>query len=374
MRIYCYLCMVLNMKKVFHIVTHFDVGGAERVAVNIAKSRTEGYEYHVVELVRAHSQFTKVFTNELREAGIRYHRAHVPDVHFHYVFQRIAAIVFPLWFLPLFLKHRPAAIHTHTEMPDLAVWWLFTLFPRLLKGCKVVRTIHNTVLWTGLKNTGRRVERFFIRHGCNVAISQSVLDNYVREYGQTPPIIYNGVEETVQRSCEWVQKENINILFAGRLEPQKGISTLIELVKRMKDDSRFHFYIVGDGSLRPVVERELGSLPCVTLHAPVHGLAACLSSFDYMLMPSEFEGLSIMSIEASLAGLPVIANSCPGLRDTLPLDWPLAVCQNSLDEYAEIFKNLEKRANGSVLSKKAQVFARRMFGVRRMQEEYEKRY
>lgn len=190
------------MKKVFHIVTHFDVGGAERVAVNIAKSRTEGYEYHVVELVRAHSQFTKVFTNELREAGIRYHRAHVPDVHFHYVFQRIAAIVFPLWFLPLMLKHRPAAVHCHTEMPDLAVWWFFTLFPRLLRRCKVVRTIHNTVLWTGLKNTGRRVERFFIRNGCNVAISQSVRDSYAKEYGQTPPIIYNGVEETPQRKCE----------------------------------------------------------------------------------------------------------------------------------------------------------------------------
>ena len=50
------------MKKVFHIVSHFDVGGAERVAVNIAKSRTEGYEYHVVELLRAPSQFTKVLT------------------------------------------------------------------------------------------------------------------------------------------------------------------------------------------------------------------------------------------------------------------------------------------------------------------------
>ena len=37
-------------KRVFHIVSHFDVGGAERVAVNIAKSQTEGFEYHVVEL------------------------------------------------------------------------------------------------------------------------------------------------------------------------------------------------------------------------------------------------------------------------------------------------------------------------------------
>lgn len=374
MRIYCYLCMVLNMKKVFHIVTHFDVGGAERVAVNIAKSRTEGYEYHVVELVRAHSQFTKVFTNELREAGIRYHRAHVPDVHFRYVFQRIAAIVFPLWFLPLMLKHRPAAVHCHTEMPDLAVWWFFTLFPRLLRRCKVVRTIHNTVLWTGLKNTGRRVERFFIRNGCNVAISQSVRDSYAKEYGQTPPIIYNGVEETPQRKCELGGATSVNILFAGRLEPQKGISTLIEIVKRLKDDGRFHFYIVGDGRLRPVVEREIGALPCVTLHAPIHGLAACLSSFDYMLMPSEFEGLGLMSVEASLAGVPVIANMCPGLCETLPPDWPLAVHGNSIDEYMDIFKTLEKRANGSVLVENAQTFARRMFSVRRMQEEYEKIY
>ena len=162
------------MKKVFHIISHFDVGGAERVAVNIAKSRTEGFEYHVVELVRARSPFTRVFVSELRSAGIRYHRAYMPDVRFHYVFERLAAALFPLWFLPLFLRHRPAVVHCHTEMPDLAVSWFFTLFPRLLVGCKVVRTIHNTRLWTGLKATGRRAERFFIRRGANVAISVSV--------------------------------------------------------------------------------------------------------------------------------------------------------------------------------------------------------
>lgn len=362
------------MKKVFHIVTHFDVGGAERVAVNIAKSRTEGYEYHIVELLRANSQFTKVFIKELDEAGIRYHRAHVPPIRFHYVFERLAAVVFPLWFVPLFLKHRPAAIHSHTEMPDLAVWWLFTLFPGLLKGCKVVRTIHNTVLWTGLKKTGRRVERFFMRHACNVAISVSVRDNYAKEYGQTPPIIYNGVAETPQQQCEGLSGGAINILFAGRFEPQKGISTLIEVVKRLKDDRRLHFYIVGDGSLRADIERELGNQENVTLHAPIYGLAAYLSSFDYMFMPSEFEGLSIMSIEASLAGLPVIANSCPGLRDTLPPDWPLAVTRNSIDSYMGIFKNLEKRANGNALSKDAVLFAKEMFGIRRMQEAYEELY
>ena len=101
------------MKKIFHIITHFDVGGAERVAVSIAKSPSPGFEYHIVELVRARSEFTKVFIAELESAGIHYHRANVPNVRFHYVFERLAAMVFPLWFLPLFLRlRRPSSTAT----------------------------------------------------------------------------------------------------------------------------------------------------------------------------------------------------------------------------------------------------------------------
>ena len=39
------------MKRVFHIISHFDMGGAERVAVNIAKSGNPDIEYHIVELI-----------------------------------------------------------------------------------------------------------------------------------------------------------------------------------------------------------------------------------------------------------------------------------------------------------------------------------
>lgn len=362
------------MKKIFHIISHFDMGGAERVAVNIARSGTQGYEYHIVELVRAHSGFTRVFINELEDAGIRYHRAVVPEVHFHYLFERLAAVTFPLWFLPLFLKHRPAVIHTHTEMPDLAVWCFFRLFPSLLKGCKVIRTIHNTQLWTGLKHTGQRVERFFICQGANVAISPSVQESYRKEYGAATPIIYNGVAETPQSRYDGLVKGKTNILFAGRLEPQKGVATLIEIVKRLRGEGNLHFHIIGDGSLRGDVESELGPLPNVTLRPPIHGLAGCLASFDYLLMPSEFEGLSIMSIEASLAALPVIANSCVGLRDTLPPRWPLCVTDNDIGQYVRILTDLPARLDRRRLGTEAQAFARMHFGIRRMQEAYEALY
>ncbi len=363
-----------KVKKVFHIISHFDLGGAERVAVNIAKSDNEDFEYHIVEVIRGGTPFTKVFIRELEAAGIRYHRAFIPEVHFHYLFERLAAMLFPLWFVFLFLRHRPDIIHSHTEVPDMGVRLFFRLFPRLTRRCKVVRTIHNTRLWTGMKGTGRRVERFFLKHNANVSISAAVSESYEKEYGDPGRIIYNGVSRVMQKPYEDIVKGKTNILFAGRLEPQKGVRVLIETVKRLADDGRFHFHIIGDGSLQESIEREIGSLECVSLRSTVYGLQAYLSSFDFMFMPSEFEGLSMMSIEASMEGLPVVASDRPGLRDTLPGDWCLKSKNNTAEEYAGIFRDPELAHRKEQLGAIACAFAERNFGIKRMQERYEAFY
>ena len=47
------------MKHVFHIITHLDAGGAERVAFNIAKSDNPAIEYHIVEVVHSSSEFSR---------------------------------------------------------------------------------------------------------------------------------------------------------------------------------------------------------------------------------------------------------------------------------------------------------------------------
>ena len=38
----------MKRTRVFHFISHFDLGGAERVAANIAKSGNGKIEYHVV--------------------------------------------------------------------------------------------------------------------------------------------------------------------------------------------------------------------------------------------------------------------------------------------------------------------------------------
>ena len=408
--------------RTFHLITHFSLGGAERVAANIAESQTHGMEYHVVEIMRGRTAYTPKFIAELEQAGVRCHRSWMPDVSFHFLFERIAALLFPLRMLYIMLRWRPDVIHTHTETPDLALYVFSRMFPFMLRRVKIVRTIHNTRLWTGLPRTAQWVETFFKSNNANIAISDSVRDSYAERFGEVPPIINNGVAEVEQKDyfntstpqgvhlsqvhqqhlytstpplgfCRLPEQEHLNIsnlntstpqhlniLFAGRLEPQKGVVVLCEVLKMLAGDARFFFTIAGDGSQRTLVEQTLADIASsgkpinAQLVPPIFGLAGYMQSFDYLFMPSEFEGLSMLSMEASLNRLPVIANACPGLADTLPADWALLAHDNSIDDYRHIFNELLPTADHDALTQRAYAFAKDRFSVRTMQERYEARY
>ena len=420
--------------RIFHLITHFSLGGAERVAANIAESQTHGMEYHVVEIMRGRTAYTPKFIGELEKAGVRCHRSWMPDVSFHFLFERIAALLFPLRMLYIMLRWRPDVIHTHTETPDLALYVFSRVFPRMLRRVKIVRTIHNTRLWTGLPRTAQWVEAFFKSRNANIAISDSVRDSYADRFGEVAPIINNGVAEVEQKdyfnistsqgvhlsqvhqqhlntstsqhlntsggalvssapttsqhlnisggalvSSAPTTPQHLNILFAGRLEPQKGVTVLCKVLKMLAGDTRFFFTIAGDGSQRTLVEQTLAEIDAegksvnAQLVPPIFGLAGYMQSFDYLFMPSEFEGLSMLSMEASLNRLPVIANACPGLADTLPADWSLLAHGNNIDDYRRIF-NLLPTADRDALTQQAYAFAKERFSVRTMQERYEAWY
>ena len=366
------------MRRVFHIISHFDLGGAERVAANIASSPTEGIEWHVVEIQRGRSAYTPRFIAELKAKGVHVHRALMPDVRFHFLLERLEALLFPLRFLCLWLRWRPDVVHAHTEGPDMCVVLTFTLFPWLCKRVRFVRTIHNTRLWTGQPWIGGRVERFYQRYAVNVAISQSVLESYLQSYRSLSrlPIIYNGVPEVPQRPYPHLVSGKVNILFSGRFEPQKGIRTLIEVVQRVaeREDCPYYFHLFGDGSRREELVAALGGIPCVSIQGPLFGLSEQLGGFDYMFMPSEFEGLSMVAIEASMAGLPNIINDAPGLGETLPEDWPLTVEGNDVEAFVRIFREVLPSADRVSLGRRAHDYVAARFSLAAMQAGYEQIY
>lgn len=359
---------------VFHVISHLDVGGAERVAFSIASSTNPAVDYHIVEVIRGRSAFTQHMIRELRQRHIAYHRSYVPAIRFHYLFEKLATWLFPLWFLWLFLRYKPAIIHSHTEIPDLAVYRFFQWFPWLLRRVGLVRTIHNTQLWTGMSHTGQHVEAFFQAHSANIAISESVQESYQKRYAALPPIIYNGVAPVEQRRYAQLKMGKINVLFAGRFEEQKGIDVLIAVIKALEKDERYHFHVMGSGTLQALVEHELSGMSHVSLSAPLAHLSHYLASFDYLFMPSRFEGLSILALEANFNGLPIVGNACPGLRDTLPTDWPLFVANNDMSAYLRLFSVQLQTFSRAQLQQQAYEFVAQHFSMATMQQRYETVY
>jgi len=92
------------------------------------------------------------------------------------------------------------------------------------------------------------------------------------------------------------------ILFAGRLSPEKGILELLEAARGLP------LIVAGDGPLRDRVPSALGMLPHEQL-VPLYGRAAIVAC------PSHREGFGVVCAEAMAHGRPVVASAVGGLLD-----------------------------------------------------------
>jgi glycosyltransferase involved in cell wall biosynthesis len=111
-------------------------------------------------------------------------------------------------------------------------------------------------------------------------------------------------------------EQKSDVIFAGRLLPNKNVELLVravKLVKRTKPDLRC--LIVGNGPERERLEQLVAELKLennVTFynfledHNELYGL---MKSSKMFVLPSVREGFSLVSIEANACGIPVITTS-----------------------------------------------------------------
>lgn len=96
-----------------------------------------------------------------------------------------------------------------------------------------------------------------------------------------------------------------------------------------------------------------------------------MGSFDFLFMPSNYEGFGLISVEASLTRTPIIVNWCAGVNETLPEDWPLKVMDNNVADYIDLYKNKLLSFDYKELADKAYKYAQEHFSLEKMQKEYE---
>jgi len=101
--------------------------------------------------------------------------------------------------------------------------------------------------------------------------------------------------------------ERLNLLFLGRLDRQKGFDILLDAAGRV--GGNVHFHVVGS-SVREI-DRGTQTIPAnMTLHGwqAREVAAGFVAACDAVVMPSRWEGLPLVALEAMRAGKAILAS------------------------------------------------------------------
>jgi glycosyltransferase involved in cell wall biosynthesis len=293
-------------------ITDLDPGGAERALVQVAtRLDRRRWEPHVFCLDAG-----GVLVAELRAAGIEV-------VCLGATRRRDFLVVWPLY------RHlaalRPAILQTFLFHANI-VGRLAGMAARvrfIVSGIRVAEKRSRLRLWID-----RVTDGLVTQHVC---VSRDVADFSIKRGGLPSAkisVIPNGVDFDRYANAApadltqfGVPRGSRVLLFVGRLDPQKGPLQLLEASAQLfPDHSDLHLVIVGDGPLGA----ELRSWTLArNLESRVHfagrqeNVAGLMRAADLFVLPSQWEGLPNVVLEAMAAGTPIVATAVEGIRELL---------------------------------------------------------
>ena len=118
----------------------------------------------------------------------------------------------------------------------------------------------------------------------------------------------------------------VNVLIAARLEPRKGVTVLLSAFKQVLDslpEKNACLYLVGpDRGEQRAIEQRIEQL-AVGAHVRLLGAVApnamntLLKKMDIVVVPSLYEGMPLIVLEAMSCGKPVIASRLAGVSKVI---------------------------------------------------------
>ena len=211
----------------------------------------------------------------------------------------------------------PEVVHFHL---GVSLYGLLPCFFR--KKTKLIYTFH-TIAEKDYEGLVRKLCFIGIKYGnlTPVAITETVRDSIRDIYGLSEvKMIYNGIELSKYYNDK-KDNEIICLIAVGQIWKAKNHFFLVDVMARLCDRSekvKYKLMILGDGPLREELQKYIekkGLTSVIELKGNVNNVADYLAEADIFVLSSNYEGLSLATMEAMASSLPVVSLDVGGMKD-----------------------------------------------------------
>ena len=228
--------------------------------------------------------------------------------------------VFAETILHVALEFSPDILHSHH------LWLVSAVARRILPDIPMVTSCHSTDLrqFVQCPHLRQRVLPDCLNIDRVLALSQDQAEKISEIYGiakERINIVGGGYDKELFSPGKKPKPPPIHLLYAGKLSLAKGVDWLLRTFIGL-EDRRLHLHLAGSGSGEEAelclrLAEEAGDR--VTIHGRIsqQELARLMGLCHVFILPSFYEGLPLVLLEALAAGCRIIATDLPGCRELL---------------------------------------------------------
>ncbi len=295
--------------KVLEIIDSLGSGGAESLLKNFILEAKKNNKFNI-EVATLYPN--AIFKEEIKNAGIP-----VWDFNLKYKYNFMGI----LKIIALIKKRKYNIVHVHLFPADIFTA-LASLF--LPKNIKWIFSEHNVFNRRRSFKIFKIIDSFtYSRYLKIICVSKHVefaLFNWMPSNKGKTKVIPNAVSVPKLLNSNFFK--NYDILFVGRLTQAKGVDILLKAIKILKNKYNKHLNIaiIGDGPLREnlnILAVELGVNREVKFLGVRKDIEELMISSKIFVLPSRWEGLPMVILEAMSRGMSIIATEVGGVPEVI---------------------------------------------------------
>ncbi len=291
--------------KILYITPTLASGGAERLTLDLIENLDkEVFSPSLLLFAGQGFFYPEALAKRIRVKSLK-KRFIIDPINFYFIYKYIKNL-------------KPDIVHTQMGAD------FYGRLAAKLAGVKIIVSTEHNVLDNYKPFTSWLKKKTASWSNTTICVSKAIEDDIKKQYVNKVPLelIYNGIN--IEKFSQIERKKDVGgeIIFGslGRLSEQKNYSLLIKAISEVKSETKFKVKIAGEGVLKKSLIEEIklakveDKIELVGVKEDVSGF---LKDLDFFILPSKWEGLGIVLLEAGLAHLPVLASATGGILEII---------------------------------------------------------